>query len=86
MAKKKQTWREPFQYSSDEEEVKTKRDQLPKDKPLVAHIPRPQDSFDHPVFKKLSRANNFVNNMSAEEIANKLRELGLSDKYVFLSI
>ena len=86
MAKKKQTWREPSRYSSDEEENDAKRDHFPKDKMLVTHISRPRESFDHPVFKKLSRANNLVNSMSAEEITNKLRELGLSDKYVFVSI
>ena len=77
MARKKQSWRETPGYGSDpdEGEGQTARNRLP-----IAYISRPQQSYDHPVFKKISRANSHVNSMNPEDIVRKLRELGLSEK------
>ena len=84
MAKKKQTWREPLSYNSDsdEEHATVKREDERKDAQLTKSVERPQQSFDHPVFKQISKANSFIHSMTTHEIVDKLKELGLSEKYV----
>lgn len=80
MAEKKQQWRETTSYASDSEE-EDKHD-APVPRHLTKSIAKPQSSFNHPVYKKISRVNNFINSLTTKEIRCKLTELGLSDKYV----
>ena len=85
MARQKQSWRETASYCTDSggKEDEHEKESPSKDNPSVMSLVRPQESYEHPVFKSISKANNFVNSMTEEAVIKKLSELGLSTKYVF---
>ena len=85
MARHKQSWRETASYCTDSvgKEGENEKESLPKDNPSVISLVRPQESYEHPVFKSISKANSFVNSMTEEAVIKKLSELGLNTKYVF---
>ena len=85
MARQKQSWRETASYCADSggKEDENEKESPSKDNPSVKSLVRPQESYEHPVFKSISKANNFVNSMTEDAVIKKLSELGLSTKYVF---
>lgn len=82
MAKQGQTWRDPATYdaSSDEEDKKSSPKDATEKGHLAASVGRPQQNFSHPVFKQISKVNSFIHSLTTEELGNKLRELGISDR------